>query len=575
MKGKLFIFFVFTLFFLYCFAVFETDFHGPDDPIYFAYTTSIVEEGDLNVVNNIVLSDDYYFPSKKINVTKTYNLPDFHNHGGVILWAPFYAYGKFMRNFAAKLNIEYSNKSITALVMSLSSLIFGFLTLILTYLFCKTFFSQKIALFSTAIMLFGTPFFYFLLYEVGNAQMLASLLSVLSIWVVSYIIRTKKLHWFIYGLFFGICITVKIDIWFQIFFIIFLFIVLVRSKQTTWKNGGFFLMGLLPACTLKIINDYIKYGTFHMGEFGLLNLKGSFLLEMLFSTYRGYFYTSPVLYICLLGFIFALVGVLKGIKSKEKIESLNEKGSADFFILLLSLYLFTKIFIISHDFAWGGGTPGARTLLTEIPLFVLLFARGLDRQNILVRRFFLSLSIIFVLWNFLAISEYMSGADFRYLAQTPVWSERVKGIRNIIPVLFDVKDLRIKLIFCFFPILATLSIVFYLIFSSKNILPSTWLRRSRGINNNNFKTFALLSVYLVVAYTAVTFLNLQNNKANVERLKTKGFFKDAKILSEHEFEKNENVGSMDEMIEYFTLKGEFERVGEIKRAKKRMYEQDN
>ena len=197
-------------FFLYLFFVYDTDFHGPDEPIYCAYTASIVEDGDLNAVNHLNQKYPYYLPDGKVGVSKTYNLPDYHNHGGVIFWVPFYLYAKFAYFFISKFRLNYGIDDFINCSMSFSTILFGFLAVLLTFLFCKIFFSWLAALWSTLIMFLGTPFFYFLLSEVGNAQILAMLLSILSIWFCSYVIGRKKSHWFLYGLFLSMCVIVKI-----------------------------------------------------------------------------------------------------------------------------------------------------------------------------------------------------------------------------------------------------------------------------------------------------------------------------------------------------------------------------
>jgi len=45
----------------------------------------------------------------------------------------------------------------------------------------------------------------------------------------------------------------------------------------------------------------------------------------------------------------------------------------------------------------------------------------------------------------------------------------------------------------------------------------------------------------------------------------------AKILSPRDFEKGENTRAMDEMVEYFTLRGDQGRVYKIERQKEEMY----
>ncbi len=154
---------LFSFLFLYLFAVYDIKYQGPDSPIYFAYTASVVNDGDLNAVNNIYEPYVSYIPSLTIGVSESYNLPDHHTHGGVVLWAPFYMYGKsfysVVRHLKPKNTANYSFKKIINCVMSFSTVIFGSITLALTFMFCRRFFSRRIALWSALAVFFGTPFF--------------------------------------------------------------------------------------------------------------------------------------------------------------------------------------------------------------------------------------------------------------------------------------------------------------------------------------------------------------------------------------------------------------------------------
>jgi len=570
MKAKIIITIILVLFFFYLFVIYNPDFHGPDDPIYFAYTASIVDDGDLNVVNNVDPNNSFYFPSGKINVSKTYNLPDYHNHGGVILWAPFYLYAKAVYTLAKNTNpkclITYGFDKFVNCAMSFSTVIFGLITLIFSYFLCKAFFSNKVAFWSTMVLFLGTSFFYYMLLEVANANIIASMFSVLLIWFCSNIINMKKSQWFWYGLFFSICITIKIDLWFQLIFILFLFTVLFILKKTSWLNIVYFILGVIPGLTLKIINDYIKYGTFHEGYFGTLNFRSFYLFELPFSSYRGFFYTSPIFYICLLGFILSVATLLRNNNIK------NEKKLQELFFIVLALYVFIKIFIISFRYAWGGGSAGARLLLTELPVFVLLYARVIQSKRRFFRYAIVIVSVIFIFWNLLVISEFMAGLDFKYVAGFPKLSARIKNLNYLFNTLFCIKDFNFKLKFCLPLLLVVFWATFYIMkkFSTKSILPTFWY--IRDLNNfKYFKKFIFFTIFLFTAYAIITALNIYNNKRNVERLKADGFFENAKIIRPAEFEKQENIGSMNEMIEYFTLKGDIERVNKIKKYKKEIY----
>lgn len=568
MKRNLFIFFLF-LAVLYFFAVFDTRFSGPDEPLYFAYTASVAQDGDLNIVNQIDYQKyPFYFPSGELLVSSTFNFPDYHNHGGVVLWLPFYMYGEWVYSLAEKLSLLKPYLVLDEFikcVISFSTVMFGLLTIMLTFLFCRRFFPSKDIILSTAVMFLGTPFFYFLLCETGNAQMIAALFSMLSIWFCSYAVKMRRPHWLLYGLFFSMCVIIKIDIWFQIFFIALFFIALAVLKKISWSNGGYFLIGIVLGLCIKQVNDYIKYGTSHIGELGLLNYRTSYFFEQLFSSYRGFFYTSPVFYICAAGFILLIRDFIKEMKSS------SDKRIETVFIFTLSLYLFIKIFILSFRYAWGGGTPGARILLTEYPIFVILYSYLFQRQKNLRQKFiFFGISVLCVFWNMLIIAEFVGKVDLGYMVHAPAWHIRINMLKNLGQPLFYMKALYLKL-WCIPLLIFLAGIIFYAV-RHKSFIHNPWDEYPAVSGRyKTFKILALFTAYLYFAYGSITILNLRNNRKNAAIMKDAGFFDNARVVDSRNFERLENSGSMDEMIEYYRLKGDENRVSAIKRVKKELY----
>jgi len=216
-KKRIVAYVILLVFFTYCFFVYESNFHGPDEPIYFSYIASIMEDGDLNVANQM------YTPGERFLVSPTYNVPDFHNHGGVILWAPFYLYARGLYNIAKKLSIpavaQESRTSFIKCGLSFSTVLFGFIALVLTFFFCRAFFGPGIALFATLTMFLGTPFFHTLLVDTGNPNMMGTALSVFSLWCCLCLRGAPKTRWFMYGIFFSLCLVIRTEFWFQIMFI--------------------------------------------------------------------------------------------------------------------------------------------------------------------------------------------------------------------------------------------------------------------------------------------------------------------------------------------------------------------
>lgn len=459
-------YFILLLFVLYLFAVYDINFHGPDEPIYFAYTASIVEDGDLNTVNQV-----NQFSQFGRFISKTYNFPDHRSHGGVLLWAPFYVYAKSIYSIATKLNL--TSLTINGLdrlakcAMSFSTVVFGFFALLLTYFFCRVFFSDKIALWSILMIFLGTPFFYYMLFKVGNANIIGSFFSILLIWFCSYMLSMKKRDWFLFGLFFSICTIVRFDLWLPISYIFLFFIILCIKKLINWKNGIYFVLGFVPMFILKIINAYLQYGMFHIMELSILShilhLKYEYIgrlshFDGFFSSYRGVFYISPILYICLTGFIFIAIKFIKSLK----ITNTAERRQDVFFIILTS-YLVVKLILISREFSPGEDLL-SRFLLTEFPMFVLLYARVI--QNINRRRYltyFIGIaSVIFVIWNLLIISEFIAGLDWAYIRGAPRIDIRIKSLKHILGLLFYINNLDIKLKLCLPLLLVVSGLIFYM-----------------------------------------------------------------------------------------------------------------
>lgn len=557
---------VFFIIFLWFFAIYDIDFRGPDEPIYFAYTASLAEDGDLNAVNH------YVFPDR-IEISSSYNFPDFHNHGGVVIWAPFYLYAKvayrLLQVVSSFLPLRYSLGQVITCNLSFSTLIIGFLTILFTYFFSKKFFSARLSFFTTLAVVLGTPFFYYLLFEPANANIPAAFFSVLSLWFCSQAGKFKRSGWFCYGVFFSICITVKVDLWFQSFFILAVFLFLIIHKRLNWTRGIYFLLGVVPGMLLKMINDYIKFGNFYPGELILFSGADSLHLELLFSSYHGYLYTSPVLGICFLGWIILGINIFGSFKHKDYQRMENE-----FFLLALGFYLVLKVIFIGYGFAWGGGTVGARNLLTEFPVFVLLFGYLLRFTRKPIKYVLVISSIIFIAWNLLVVSEYIAKVNLQYIVLPPGLLTRAKMLSNLLTFLTTAKHLGLKLI-CSFPIIAIAAALI-----GRRLLRgvkySSVISGNKGFQSVRMQAFLIaVTVYAFGAYYVVTVLNIYNNPRKVARLKKAGFFNTASLLDPVDFGKSENTGSLDEMTAYFHLKGDESRVNKIKKYKNKLYGDKN
>ena len=548
----------FTLFFIYLFVIANTYFRGPDEPIYLNYTVSVVEDGDLNIINQL------YSSGGNFKVSKSFNFPDLHNHGGIILWIPFYSYGKFIYYLMEEFNVlslvNLSESRVIEFAMSLSTIIFGVLTILFTFFLCRRFFNFRVSMFSILAIFFGTPVFYYTLFEVGNANLIAALFSVISVLFFMFVIDKNKGYWFLYGLFFSICSVIKVDLWFQIFFISFVCLIYIFYKNLRWRNVLYLFLGFLPIFSLRMVNDYLKYGSLYIGELGIMNLKEFYLFEQLFSSNQGFFYVSPIFYICFLGFILIVINILKNIKF---LQLANKKD--DIFIFGLALYLIVKIIIMGYRDTWFGGTFGARLLLTEFPVIVLLYAIVWSKSKRISGKIFLAIaSILCVFWNIHEAGLYISRLDAgEYFSDSLIY-EKLDSLRHIIMLLLNPKDLIIKLIIWLPLILLGLGIWKYIYGKCKFVSKQTAFKIKSGY-------FIIFTIYLCIVYIGITVMNFTNNKKNVEVLNSKGFFDKASIMSLYEIKIVAKADSMRETIEYFESSGEFVRAEKIKAKLAELY----
>lgn len=448
-NNNIFYYFLLYAFFLYLFLVFNANFIGPDHPIYYAYTRSIVEEGDLNVVNQ-------FYRGEKV-VTQTYNFPDQRNYAGILLWIPFYVYAKAAHFLADKFDIYILFERMASCTMSFSTVVFAFLTIIFTYLLCRRFFPKKAAVLSVLVIFWGTPFFYYCLCEPANSNILGSLFSILSIWFFSYVIfDSSKRNWFLYGLFFSIGVAIRGDLWFHSFFCAFFLL-----KRKNQGKIPYFIFGFIPITLLRAVNAFLKSGIPHMEDFRYMRFlyyfKDCYWDNALFNNYRGIFYTSPVLYICLLGLILMGFSALKTGKNK-----VNGTKRQDAFLLVITSYLLIKLFIIS-GLHRPGADLGGRFLITEFPILTLLCARVLQNRKKYFLYFISLASALCVFWNILIISELFTGVDWVYIAGHPPLLTRIKNIQYVLHSFFGVKDLNLKLKLCLPILLGAGAMFFYVL----------------------------------------------------------------------------------------------------------------
>jgi hypothetical protein len=570
------------------FLFFQITFRGPDYPIYPAFLDSIVVDGDMNVINNVTAIDPTQPCGETFRgqqVTKTHNYSDFHNTGSTVLWMPFYLYGQ---GLAILHNLLFSGSQapeqadqILLCSLSYSNLIMGFLTCLMIFIITANFFPPRLAFWSTILIFWGTPAFFYTLIENGNANIPAMFMSVLLLLATPTGLADK--NWrpaFLLGLLLAMCVAVKIDLWFQIFMIfattiIFWFSGKLRPLNLLYIAAGY-LLGGIP----RLINDYIKFGDFHSGEAGMLNLQNSYHLQQLISPYQGFFTSSPILLICLVGLVIMIWLAIKKSDLQNFIHAPDQ--TIQRIIVAMSIWLGGKLFIIGFRFAWGGGTFGARQLLTELPYFVLLLSlinyQNQSQKNRWLRLILPTVLVITIFINFVQASEYLAREPMSYYLRDCSLLERIAHLRFLGLVLVrGLAQLPLKLTMIP-PFLLTLWLTRALLCRSReiNALFAPW--RDSAKQSETEKPMSPiqrglkgLTIYMLFTWFTISGANLINNHANVEAMTEQGCFDFVTVVPPNWFELDENVISMKEMIHYFKIKGDLKEVERIKSICKRIY----
>jgi tetratricopeptide (TPR) repeat protein len=536
----------------------QLEFKGAEGRIYFGLTESVFNDGDLNIINN---------HANTARITKTYHYPNFHNHGGVIIWIYFYGCGRFLDRLLQTLNsyahspLVPADTSFVPVMMCLSTYVIGLATLYLTFFLLKHEYGARIVLLSIALLFWGTPYFLYMFFLPGQANILASFFSVTLIVVLLKSMTVPNLsYWFITGMLFSIGAVVKLDLWFHgmtIFSLLCVRLIHDRNLKKGMLICVSFLSGVVPVWALKMTNDYLTFGEFKVAETSLINGNYSFFFDMLFSPYRGYIFSSPIFIFSFLG---GIIFIYRIIQHKEHILAHHLPSHALKIIMLCyAITLICKLMISSRGYAWGGGTFGARQYLSEFPLVTFLFCEFytyFKRKKLLILT-----SIPLVFWNIFL------GLNFVYQSppQPPVTiKEHLAEIYQLLTgpgFLIYMQESLLSSISLFFKlalivfILCVLLIV-YCIFIKMGLIKKV---------ESNFVLY--FTWFCFVTYFLITMSNVVFHKKNVMNLLRNGYFNHSRIISSHEIVAGENLASMDEMLDVYSRWGNKEMVAAILKTK--------
>jgi len=363
---------LFYLFFL--FFQIHPSLVNPDGIGYYAYVRSLFLDGDLDFFNEfeaLGIIPPFIYQTPTGLVGNQYPI------GSAVLWVPFFLLGHLytlLSPYFYPLPLRPDGYSVFYLTfIALGTSFYGALGLFLVYEVGRQLFPPKTVALTIVLIVFGTPFFYYLFIQPTLAHM-NSFFTLSLFFYVWFFTRNRRTleQWALLGLLAGLMGLVRTQ---NLLFILLPFLEQMRER----KGGGMgerengrvkkrrgspipslltFLGALLFAFIPQMLAWKALHGALIFPIQGLLNLnfKDGHLLELLFSPFHGLFFWSPLLLLTLPGlYVLTRKDLLLGVG--------------------LSTFLLLQILLNSWAlYWWGGYSFGSRFFVDYTFLFILALA---------------------------------------------------------------------------------------------------------------------------------------------------------------------------------------------------------
>lgn len=410
-----------------------------DGIYYYVYVRSAVLDGDLEFTNDYALYQEFNTVDARkkeemlARKTPTGMAANFFSVGPAILWTPI-----FLATHAFALLIGQPGDGFSFLYEApilFASIAYGFAGIVLMYRVVAGLFSTFAAFVSILGIWLATNVVYYMGVSPSASHVLALFASALFL----YLWWRKTPHpdpllkgeggtarsrrdWFVWGVSAGLMALVR---WQDVLIATLALFELVREGRRLWHeqrqttgfkrllpvgvNGFLFLLGLGIAFIPQMLAWQILYGsplTAPQGE-GFFQLLQPEMWNVWFSTKRGLFTWSPILFLAVIGFVM--------VYQKNRL-----LGAACIVIFLLQSYINS----IVNDW-WGGEAFGARRFISLMPFFALGLAAFVDwiRPRVSQNAILLALGA-FIVWNNLFLLQYnlwLHGIG--HISALPTWQE--------------------------------------------------------------------------------------------------------------------------------------------------------
>lgn len=414
------------LFGLVSLVLFTPRIYGADEIKYFAPLRSLYFDGDLHYENEYAwfierdpVAHAGLIPYRD-EVTSTGRRLNDGPIGSALLWSPFYVVADVLvvvsRWFGAEVPRNgYSWPYVWA--VSLGSLFWGVLGLLLTYRLCREYADAASSTVALIGIWFGTPvvFYLYITPPMAHANSLFAVSLFLFVWLHTRDER-QVWEWAVLGAAAGLMGLVRELNW------LFLLAPAVdelfeawdayrvarvesaldrRGLGSTWwgrfgpRTAGYLAMAvpLVLLAAPQLIVYRLLHGTFGPTPFVMDKFSAYpvHAVEVLFSGFHGLFSWSPI----------TLIGVLGLVPLARR----NNRVA----VALLLVFTAEVAVIGSYDTWWGGASFGARRFINCVPIFAMGLAAALDGLRRPAHRVATAGIALLILWNFGLAVQYGTG----------------------------------------------------------------------------------------------------------------------------------------------------------------------
>lgn len=506
---------------------FDPEVKDLEDGVYNNLLVSVVEDGDLNIINQIS-------EKRRMIVSKTFNYPNLHDHGVAALWLPFYYYANIINKIEVSKGYYLSSNYRVAMVIA--NVFTGMVILLMIYRFIPILFDQRANFFDISCILFGTSIYWYSFIHPSSSDLVSAIFPFLFFVIIKKCSdNPSRENHLILGASLGYGVVLKVSLLFYGILPLFLLLRFRHDlKSYFFKFFSFIVLGGILPIIPYLLNEYIETGYF-LYSYSTIVANYYLFYETVFAP-AGYFVVSPLFFTVFVCYFFLIIS--KG--------DIRRKLLISFFLIAPVL----KVLVESFTYA-GNAEYGARHLLTDIFVLLLLYPSFYFSgwRKSLLRLIALLCTLQSLFMSFVYMRDISGGFNWGIF-----YEKDFSAISNQIPkykyflsnVLNGLRGDEISGILIFYPLVIILS---YFIVK---------LYEKDFVNSNIIRNFI---VYCCCVYIFITSMNLWNNSANIESLKKEGFYEDKVITGGAlMYGFNDNVGNLLMHNRFSRARGDIESV---------------